>query len=1142
MKINLKLLPGNPGEGIKKLFLIMKLTLFLTFILTFNVSASVWSQSTKMDVKVKNSTLQELFTQIESKSNYRFFYNNEDVDVSQKVSVAMENKTIGDILTEAFTGLPYQFTEVSNNLILIEKKADSNANRKFQPQQKSVSGKVTDSKGQPLPGVTLVVKGTTNGTVTNTDGEYFLSNVPEDAILQFSFVGMKTQEISVVEKTNIDVVMEEDAIGIEEVVAIGYATQKKVNLTGSVVDVKSEKITNIPVANVTNTLAGQLPGVVAIQRSGEPGLDDADISIRGFGSALIIVDGVERDFSQIDPNEIESISILKDAAAAIYGARAGNGVILVTTKRGKTGKPVINFNANLGFQSNTRLPEFVNAGEYAQSLNDALINAGYSSQFTDYQIKAYKYVSGDKNIEFSDDEKNQFESEKANFANTDWLDVVFKPSAPIQQYNLSSTGGNDKIKYFLSLGYLDQQSILRSGDDNFKKYNIRANIDAQITKDLSVGFDLTGQSLQSLYPGYTIEAIWNMILNDAPTVTLNPDTEYPTGMAQASADGDISGTRKSNTKIFGGSFSLNYTVPFIKGLTAKASFDYYTTHEFDKDFLKAYSIYSYDAVNDITNVRLSNYVPTTNLTEYYAESQILTARYIISYENKFGKHNVSALAIGEYIDQNNKWFNAYRIGYLTTSIEQLFAGSTTGMQNDGNESEDGRISYASRINYTYSGKYLLETTFRYDASPRFSSGQRWGFFPSVLVGWRLSEENFMKNNLSAVNNLKLRLSYGQAGVDNISSYNYLSGYEYDGGFVDNGEMVSGIYTTGLANVNTTWEKHTTYNAGFDFGLWGSKLYGSIDAFYKKRSGILATRANSLPNTFGASLPYENLNSMNYRGFELQLGYRGKYRELQYNIGGNIAWNRVKNGHIEESDYSNSDVYTKLRYQESGQWTNRYFGLEAVGLFQSQDDIDTWSVIQDNNNNSTIRPGDIKYLDYDGDNVITDLDYHPIGKGNTPEITYGLNIGAKLKGFDMNMLWQGATNYGIVTTGGRTYPYNPTTLFRYQLDYWSTENTDAKYPRIVWGGGASNNKYDSSYWLIDAYYIRLKNIQLGYSLPSRFYKSIGISSCRFYLSAVNLLTITNVLHFDPETPSISASSSYGSFPQQKTISIGVNLSL
>ncbi len=1122
-----------------KLLRIMKIMVVLIcFIGLLSSFGKSYSQNTKLSVEFKNSSIENILNYIESRTEYSFMYDNKKIDISHEVNINVKNQTIESILDQLFeNGVNYQM--IGKHIIITPKGSQLSTSTQ---QSHSISGKVKDISGASLPGVSVVARGTTNGTITDTNGNYSLSNVPANAILQFSFVGMKRQEIAVGSKTIINVTLAEETVGIEEVVTVGYSTQKKVSLTGSVSNVKNESIINTPVANITNTLAGRLSGVFAVQQSGEPGMDAADISVRGFGSALIIVDGIARSsiqFNQIDPNTIESISVLKDASATIYGARAGNGVILVTTKRGKTGKPLINFNVSNSYQSNTRLPRLVNAGEFAMSFNDALSGSGAPLQFSDYQVKAYKYVSGES-VAFTAAEKAQFESEKANFANTDWLNIVFKPVAPMQQYNLNSTGGNDKIKYFISLGYLDQQSVLRSGDDNFKKYSLQSNIDAQITKDLSIGFDLSACLAKKQYPGYAIGELWNSAINDIPTKILNKNPAYPTGLGQATADADISGYRKNDIKDLSGSFFLNYAVPFVKGLSAKARFDYSTTTSFDKNFKKGYNIYNYDPSNDLYTFYRTGNNATTNLTENYSEFRNLLSKLILEYENVFGKHAIKALAVGEYTDANSNYFNAYRTGYLSDAIDQLFAGSSTGMQNDGGETADGRISYASRINYAYSDKYLLETTLRYDASPRFAPDQRWGLFPSVLVGWRLSEERFVKEHYQFINNLKLRLSYGQAGIDNIASYNYLSGYNYSGGFVDNGAMQTGIATKGLANILATWEKHTTYNAGIDFGLWNSKIYGGFDFFYKERSGILAKRMESLPNTFGATLPFENLNSMNYRGFELQLGYTSKIGELEFKIDGNISWNRAKNVHIEESDYSSVDKYTRLRYQQSGQWSNRYFGLEAAGLFQSQAEINAWPVIQDNNKNTTLRPGDIKYLDYDGNNKITDLDYHPIGKGNTPELNYGLNLNGKLKGFDLGMLFQGATNYGFVSPGEqRPYPYNPSTIFSYQMDYWTPQNPDAKYPRIGLSG-FTNNKYPSTYWLVNAYYVRLKNIQIGYSIPPQLFKRVGLTSCRVFLSAVNLLTITNVAHFDPETPSSSAD--YSFFPQQKTISIGINMSL
>jgi len=1123
-------------RGLSKVTCIMKLTLFLILLNVCVAFSSTYSQQTKFTLSGDNVSIRDVLANVESKSEFRFFFNSALVDLDQRVSYRIEEGTILELLDQILQKNGIQY-EVKDRTIILSPKSSDEPGIAAQ-QQSSVSGKVTDSSGSPLPGVTVVIKGTTQGTITDPQGNYTLPNAPGNATLQFSFVGMKTQEIAISGKTAIDVMMVDETVGIEEVVAVGYGTQKKANLIGSVVEVKSDKLVNIPSANVTSLLAGKLPGIVSRQLSGEPGADAANISIRGFGNALTIVDGVERNYNQIDPNEIESISVLKDASAAIYGARAGNGVILVTTKRGSSGKPVINFSFNNGWQSSTRMPRYVNSGEFAESYNDALRNSGSPLQFTDYQIKAYKYVSGDKSVTFTDAERAQFEGEKANYVNTDWVDVVFRPAAPMQQYNLSSSGGSEKIKYFISLGYLDQNSVLRSGGDRLRKYSCRSNIDAQITKNLSIGLDVSGRLELLDYPQCDIGQIWNNFMSDPPTNAVGPNPNFASGMGQGAADPDICGTRKTKTTDLSGSISINYSVPFIKGLSAKARLDYLTVPVFQKNFFKAYDIYSYNPVTDTYTYRFAGASSTTSLTQTWTQPVTMVSKLFLNYEHVFGKHSVKALVVGEFTDFNSNTFSAYRTDFYTTAIEQLFAGSSTGQTCTGTESADGRISYAGRFNYEYSNKYLLETTFRYDASPRFARDVRWGFFPSVMAGWRLSEENFIKNNLQFVNNLKLRVSYGQAGVDNIASYNYMTGYQYSGGFVDNSELQLGLTSKGLANLSTTWEKHITYNAGIDFGLLNDMLYGAFDVFYKERSGILTTRSGSLPSTFGANLPSENLNSANYRGFEFQLGYRDKIREIEYSIDGNIAWNRGKYGHVEESDFSGSDQYTRLRYQNSGQWISRYFGLEDAGLFQSQAEIDAWPVIQDNNNNTTLRPGDVKYLDFDGDNKITDLDYHVIGKGDIPEITYGLNISGKWKEFDLSMLWQGATNYSVIEPGMRPYQFTPSTMSAVQLDYWTPENTDARYPRIGISG-FNNNKYSSTFWLIDAYYVRLKNIQLGYSLPKLLYKRIGVSELRLYVSAVNLLTISNVKHSDPEVQSWTGD--YIFFPQQKTISLGINIS-
>lgn len=377
-------------------------------------------------------------------------------------------------------------------------------------------------------------------------------------------------------------------------------------------------------------------------------------------------------------------------------------------------------------------------------------------------------------------------------------------------------------------------------------------------------------------------------------------------------------------------------------------------------------MYNFDPFTREYTISRPGYTSLTSLTETFSQGTYMTSQVYLNYDRNFGNHDVKVMAVAEYLDTKGNSLSAYRNNFLSGQVQQLFAGSTAGMTNTGGASQDGRISYASRINYAYMDRYLVEGTFRYDASPRFARNYRWGFFPGVLLGWRISEEPFLKS-VQTLDELKLRLSYGQSGVDNIANFNFLEGYNYSPGFVENGVLTTGIRSRGLANKSTTWERHTTMNAAVDFGFFSGKIYGSADVFYKERSGILAKRVDALPYSFGASLPSENLNSMTYRGFEIVLGHRRSTGNVRYNIEGNIAWNRVKNKLIQEPEYT--EEYKRLRYQNSGQWANRYFGYTAVGMFNSQEEIDSWPVVQDNNNNKTLSPGDIKYLDFDGDGIL-----------------------------------------------------------------------------------------------------------------------------------------------------------------------------
>jgi len=1112
---------------LKKNFLIMRLTLGLILILTLQMSASVWSQTATMSVKLKNSTLQELFLQIEKNSNYRFFYNNDEVDVNQLISVDAEEKTVGKILNAALEGLPYSFKELDNKLILIErvgvqtKTIDNNAQ-----QQKAVSGKVSDSSGEGLPGVSVVVKGTATGTITDSNGDYSVPGVPENATLQFSFVGMKMQEIIVGSKTTINVTLAEDAIGLEEVVAIGYGTQKKGNLTGSIASVKSEELTISPIASTSNALAGRLPGLISLQSSGQPGSDAASLSIRGFGNALVIVDGIETNFNNIDPSQIESVSILKDGSASIYGSRAGNGVILVTTKRGKDQKPTISANSSYTLQGITAMAHPVNAGQYAELESEKYINQGKTPPFSQDQID--KYYNGTD----------------PQYANTNWFNETVKNWAPLQQHNVSVRGGSDKIKYYGFFGYLDQETFWKKNGGNYGRYNLQSNIDAKITDNLSIQLDLSSVVENKIFPWRTqssgINSLWQDLWNSLPIYPASfPDptkNSYANGQGVGSikliSNYDISGYQKTYSQNLKGTFILNYKIKQIEGLNVKAFLNYEQNYQDVKSFTKPYDFYTYDVERDAyTLAGALGTQAKLDIQKY--ELRNITGQFSLNYDHTFGTdHHLTGLLLYEFINYQSNYISAGRDKYLTPAIEQLFAGAVETSIADGSESEMGRVSYVGRLNYSYKDKYLLETTLRSDASAKFSSNQRWGYFPSVSLGWRLNQENFMKS-ISSIDELKIRASFGSSGNDNVGNFQYLSGYQFNGQWLIGSGTQKGIRSTGLANPYLTWETIKIYNLGTDFSFWGKKLFGEGEIFYRTLAGIPATKILSLPNTFGASLPSENLNSQNSRGFELSLGTSGKASDLSYEIKGNISWSRSKWDHFEEQNYTDPDQ--ARIYQLSGKWTDIWYGYQSDGLFTSQEEISKLKYTYPAGN-ASLKPGDIKYVDVNNDGKIDWKDQVEIGKGTVPHWMVGGTINLKYKNFDLSSLFQGAFgfyNYIQLQHGGINYSEAV-----YNLRWSEKSNTaNAFVPRL---GGSSTNDFISDHFYKKAGYIRLKALSIGYNVPKNIIDKYNLQQLRIFFAGTNLLTYNKLKDFDvdPEAPSGNAGYYY---PQQRTITLGVNIS-
>ena len=1112
---------------ISKLLRIMRITTLLLLIgLMQTYATNSYSQNTKLSLKMENASIETILSKIEKISEFHFFFRSNEINSNDRHTIDANEQTIDEVLNSLLKDSKLTY-KIFDKYIAIVSKENAKGNIESLFQQKSISGKVTDQSGVPLPGVSVVVKGTTTGVITDNNGNYSLANIPENATLQFSFVGMKTQEVAIAGKSSFNIIMEDETIGLEEVVAVGYGTQKKGNLTGSVASVNSDKLTISPIASTANSLAGRLPGLISVQSSGQPGNDAASLSIRGFDAALVIVDGIETSFNNIDANQIESVSILKDGSASIYGARAGNGVVLVTTKRGQNQKPTITLNSSTTFQGVTNMLKPANAGQRSEMEREGWLQSGQPESTAPFTAEAVqKYFKGTDPL----------------YPNTDWYKEVMRNWAPQQQHNLSVRGGSDKIKYYGFIGYMDQETMIKKNGGDYNRYNLQSNIDAKITENLSLQLDLAAIVENKDYSARTMDGgnLWQDYWTTLPYYPANlPDPTknsfaYGGGVGglHLSSNRAISGYNDTNSENLKGTISLNYKIKAVKGLSAKAFLNYNKFNSFNKVFHRPQDFYTYDPTSQ-TYILAGSYYTKAALEQSYWKSSNMTQQYSLNYDNTFNNvHQITAMALYEAIDYKSDNMSASRIDFLTSAIDQMYAGSTGGMTNNGSATEMGRKSYLARINYRFKNKYLLETIIRADASAKFPSTKRWGFFPSVSFGWIISQEKFMKQ-FSKLDNLKLRASYGESGNDGVGNFQYLSGYSYGDTYLLGPDARQGLRSTGLANPNLTWERMNISNLGFDFSLSNRKLYGEADVFYRERSGIPATRITTLPSTFGAPLPPENINSLNDRGFELNIGTAGKIGLLTYDISGNISWSRSKWDHYEEPVYTDKDQ--KRIYKASGGWTNRNWGYLSDGLFTSQAEIDGLKFDQDQKENKSLSPGDIRYIDVNNDKILNWKDQVEIGKGSVPHWMVGFSTNFKYENFDFTALFQGAFGYNTVVNKN---PYNqPQYSTLMYEERWTTTNNNpnAMFPRL---GGSSTNNLFSDYYLKKAGYIRLKTASLGYSLPKQWLNTIGINQVRIFTSGTNLLTFNKLNSFglDPEAPGVG-----NYYPQQRTISFGVNLS-
>lgn len=1106
---------------------IMKKAIYVVMAL-FCLNLAICAQS--ITLKKSDITVKQAMDELKNESGYSFVFSSVDIDTQKKISVWIENKNVEEAIKQILQGQEVSFEVKGKNIIL--KKAT--ASKKAQPEQKSkVTGVVLDAHGEPIIGANVVEKGTTNGTITDLDGHYSLEVSSSRSILHISYIGYNTQDVSVAGKSELTTSLLEDSQTLEEVVVVGYGVQKRASITGSVASLQAKDIATVKTANVTNALAGKLPGLRAVQRSGAPGDDAASVDIRGFGNALVIVDGIERDFTQLDANDIESISILKDASAAVYGFKGANGVILVTTKKGELSKPKISYSGYYGFQKVTRYPELYDAYEYASLYNEAQMNVGVRAPYSQEELDKYKAGNDPA------------------YPNTNWWKLATRKSAPQTYHNLNVSGGAEKVKYYFSLGYTGQEGIWVSNDQNYRKYNVRSNINAEIVKGLTVGLQLSGR-LDTRNKPYDQEIFKSMYLaNPTKSVYANNTSPYYNNTGTMSNPmqiiyADEVGYDKRDRRVFNGSMTVNWELPWVKGLSVKALLAYDYDNEFTKKWFKEYYDYQYDEINQSYNKSARHSLST--LDSKAENSFMPNQQYSINYQNTFGNHDIGALMLWEMKNYRKDWISAYRQFYVG-AIDQMNAGDNMNKNNDGSADVSAHEGLVGRVNYAYAGKYLAEVSFRYDGSYKFALGSRWGFFPAVSLGWRISEEAFFKDNISFIDNLKIRGSYGKVGDEgDFAAFQYLTGYKYPSGnyVLGSDGLSNGLEDKGLPNLNLTWYESTTANIGFEAQALSGLLSVEFDYFERRRNGLLANRLLTLPTSFGQSLPEENLNSDRTRGFEVVLNHRNTIGKVSYTVSANFTTTRELNRYVERAESGN--MYENWRNNTNDRYKSMTWGYEAIGQFQDFKEILN-APIQDGNGNKSLLPGDIRYKDSNGDGIIDSKDEQPIGHGDNPSMYYGLNLSVNWYGFDFTAFFQGAAGHKVKVSETFTDPFIQQGLGNgvvFWQDRWHRENAEDVNSAWIPGNmpavrptGFSLNNATSTWTLLNANYLRLKTIELGYSLPKSWLNRAGIENVRIYVNSYNPLTLTKgglMKYMDPE----NSQENLHYYPQMKSFNFGLNL--
>ncbi len=1142
----------------------MRFTLVILITAILQVSASSYAQ--KITLSEKNAPLRKVLDQIRIQSGYDFLYTSAILKDAKNVDIQVTNAEIDVVLREVFEEQPLKYT-IDEKTVLIRAKEKNFIDKIIGALQAiEVKGRVSTETGSNLAGASVAVKGSGKSVSTNENGEFFINNVDENAVLVISYIGYETMEVKAAK--TIDIILKLDVSALNEVVVVGYGTQKKSTLSGAVSSIKGDELLRGPSTNVSSLLGGRLPGISSVQESGEPGVDQASLRIRGSSYAVTyIVDGMPRSINELDPNDIESISVLKDgAAASVYGLKAAGGVIIITTKKGISGKPTLNYSGSNGVSLNANFPKFMDGPQFAHYYNmadmmDKMANGTIKSR------DEYKpiFLKADVDAMLNGDPEDGWD-------NVNYIDEVFGTGRN-NKHNLSVQGGKDNTNYFVSLGYLGNKGNINNF--SYQRNNLRSNITTKIAENFNLEFGVAGNTGHRQTPGflsggtdsspYLGEQGWFSIAKQTigmhPYLPIKYDGLY-TGVTPRNNSGapnspiaaiNESGYKKTNSVDLQTNLSLQYNLPWVKGLSLKAtgSYDYSTSHNKNLDtYYSVNSVRLTDATNKLGfNKMLDPRGRSFNaLGEGQYQSKQLVGQGSVAYKNTFDEHQLDVLALVEIRDNKSNSLAAYAKDIAFPELPELGLNTPADSPIGGWSSGARSLGYVFRLKYDYNEKYLAEFTGRYDGSYKFSgnaAGKRWGFFPSASLAWRLSKEEFMINQTS-IDDLKIRASAGLLGNDGVPDFSFLSTYSFGSKLPMNGALQNSLYTSVIANPNLSWEKTLSYNVGVDLSMWKGLLGLEFDAFYSYTYDLLTGMSAGYPPSMGGYyFSYENFSATDAKGFELLLKHSNSVnlgsKVFKYRISPNATFARSR--WIKYPDSENAPEIQKI----AGRRTGVVSGWTAESLFRSEEEIDkaAWYGSRPN-------LGDIKYADLNGDGKIDYQDRGLIGRPNRPELTFGLNLSAEWNGFDINTQFTGGMFFDVSLTGTYYNYYDDNTiwtqtfkeganspLFLVQNAY-SVDNPNGTFPRMTLSSTThgGDNGLASTFWFRDGRYVRLKSAQIGYSVPKKVMEKFGLGTLRFFAEGSNIFTLSGLPDgVDPESPGVNN----GYYPQQRIFMGGATLS-